>query len=174
MAEDPLSYESLVEHALRGVVRRALEVVAEQGLPGDHHFHITFRTDSPGVEISKVLRLQYPEEMTIVLQHMFWDLEVGDESFSVALSFNNVRQALVVPFDAVTIFQDRSVGFVLQFDGTEESDDRADEGAEDSEAPAGRHNDEAQPSESETGARVDDKGGAAGDNIVPLDTFRKK
>lgn len=165
MTEDPLSYERLVEDALRGVMRRALEIVAEQGLPGDHHFHITFRTDSPGVEMPKALRLQYPEEMTIVLQHMFWDLLVGGESFSVALSFNTIRQALVVPFDAVTIFQDRSVGFVLQFDGAEESGDREGLQQEDGETPSAGQ-DEVLPAE----------GGSdgGGDNIVPLDTFRKK
>ncbi len=166
--DDPLRYERLIEDALRGVVRSALRIVAEQGLPDGHHLHISFRTDFPGVEMAAPLRLQYPEEMTIVLQHMFWDLEVEEEFFSIALAFNTVRQHLIVPFAAITVFQDQSVGFVLQFqargDEDENEDENEDETMEDLEiGPAGIEDvaaDAAKPSD--------------GDNIVTLDKFRKK
>ncbi len=113
MPEDLIRYEALVLDALRGVVRSVLQRVLKRGVPGDHHFFITFDTRAPGVGISKRLKEQYPEEMTIVLQHQFWDLAVTEDRFEVRLSFNNIPERLVIPFGAVRIFQDPSVHFAL-------------------------------------------------------------
>ena len=114
---DKLDYHAIIQEALRDVVRRILAQVAEHGLPGDHYFYIGFRTDKPGVLIPKSLRDRYPQEMTIVLQHQFWDLETDDEGFSVSLSFSTSQQRLTIPFAALTVFADPSADFVLQFDG---------------------------------------------------------
>jgi hypothetical protein len=113
MPEDLIRYEALVLDALRGVVRSVLQRVLKRGIPGDHHFFITFDTRAPGVGLSKRLKEQYPQEMTIVLQHQFWDLAVTDDRFEVRLSFNNIPERLVIPFGAVRIFQDPSVHFAL-------------------------------------------------------------
>jgi hypothetical protein len=113
MPEDLIRYEALVLDALRGVVRAVLQRVLKRGIPGDHHFFITFDTRAPGVGLSKRLKDQYPHEMTIVLQHQFWDLAVTEDRFEVRLSFNNIPERLVVPFGAVRIFQDPSVHFAL-------------------------------------------------------------
>ncbi len=112
---DLMHYDRMVEAAMRDVVRRALNRVAEQGLPGGHHFYITFRTEHPAVEMAGYLRERYPEEMTIVLQHQFYGLEVDEECFRVTLSFNNMPEQLSVPYEAVSIFADPSVNFALQF-----------------------------------------------------------
>ncbi len=116
MADNELKYDRMVEDALRSVVGRALSHAAERGLSGDHHFYITFLTDHPGVTMPDHLRSHYPNEMTIVLQHQFWGLEVGPESFGVTLSFANEPERLTVSFAAVTAFADPSVRFGLQFD----------------------------------------------------------
>jgi uncharacterized protein len=105
----------MVEAALRGVVREALARTAAKGLPGAHHFYITFRTAASGVTLPDFLSKQYPEEMTVVLEHQFWDLEVQEHSFSVTLSFHNRPERLIIPFDAVTAFADPAVKFGLQF-----------------------------------------------------------
>jgi len=110
-----LRYDQMIEEALRGVVRRALRSVAESGLPGSHHFYITFRTTAPGVEMAQRLREKYPDEMTIVLQYQFWALEVAPERFGVTLSFNDEPERLVVPFAAITAFADPAAKFGLQF-----------------------------------------------------------
>ena len=110
-----MHYEILVRDALRSVVKAALKRVVKEGLPGNHHFFISFRTDAEGVEISPALRAQYPEEMTIVLQHQFWGLTVDDEGFSVGLSFNQMPQSLRIPFHALTLFHDPAVQFQLPF-----------------------------------------------------------
>ncbi len=115
MPINSLRYDQMIEEALRGVVRRALRTVVESGLPGSHHFYITFRTTAPGVEIADRLREKYPEEMTIVLQYQFWALEVSAARFTVTLSFNDVPERLVVPFAAVTAFADPAAKFGLQF-----------------------------------------------------------
>ena len=115
MSGDPLNYQALTEEALRGVVRQALVTAAQRGLPGQHHFYLTFRTGFPGVQIADSLRDRHPEEMTIVLQHQFWGLEVAERQFSVTLSFNGQHERLVVPFAAVSAFVDPSVQFGLQF-----------------------------------------------------------
>ncbi len=115
--ESLLPYEDWTEAAMRGVVVRALSAAAEGGLPGEHHFYVTFRTDHPGVVIPPRLRAQYPQEMTIVLQHQFWDLRVDEEArrFSVGLSFGGVPSTLVVPLGAVIAFADPHVRYGMRF-----------------------------------------------------------
>jgi len=121
--EEAFRYDKMVEKALRSVVKQALqEVVDEEGLIDDHHFYITFFTDHPAVKIPSYLKERYPGEMTIVLQHQFYDLEVDDEKFTVMLSFNNVPERLTIPLSAVTIFADPSVNFALQFQPLSEDD----------------------------------------------------
>ena len=115
MAQDLYQYEKMVERALRGVVREALERAASEGLRGQHHFYIGFATDMDGVTIPEALRTRYPQEMTIVLQHQFWDLDIGKDSFSVTLSFQKQLERLVIPFAAVRSFADPSVNFALEF-----------------------------------------------------------
>ena len=115
MAEDSIRYDMLAQEALRGVVRTVLKQVSENGLPGDHHFYVAFDTQADGVILSKRLKDQYPEEMTIVLQYQFWDLAVSGDKFEVKLSFNNLPERLVVPFTAIRAFFDPSVQFGLQF-----------------------------------------------------------
>ncbi|MEX1205376.1 MAG: ClpXP protease specificity-enhancing factor SspB, partial [Dongiaceae bacterium] len=119
MAEDRLKYDKMVEGALRGVVREALNEAATNGLPGDHHFYITFHTDAPDVIMPDWLRAQYVDQMTIILQNQFWGLEVAPESFAVTLSFNNRQERLCIPFDAISGFADPAVQFGLQFEATE-------------------------------------------------------
>lgn len=111
-----MDYETLVEEALRNVVRAALKVAERDGLPGEAHFYITFLTEYDGVNIPQRLKKDNPEKMTIILQHQFWDLVVGDDAFSVALSFGGERENLVIPFMALTEFVDPSCSFSLQFD----------------------------------------------------------
>jgi hypothetical protein len=116
MAQDLFDYPKMVETALRGVMREALAHAAREGLFGDHHFYVTFRTRAPGVVIAKYLLTKYPDEMTIVLQHQYRGLEVGDDAFSVSLSFQSRSERLTIPFAAVTTFADPSVNFGLQFE----------------------------------------------------------
>lgn len=115
MTDDHMRYDQMVETALRGVVREALTRTLHEGLPGDHHFYLTFRTQAPGVSIPDYLHDQYPEEMTIVMQHQFWDLAVEDSFFSITLSFKNRPAELRVPYAALSAFVDPSVKFGLQF-----------------------------------------------------------
>jgi hypothetical protein len=110
-----LSYEKMVEDALRGVLRQALKITEAQGLPGSHHFYITFDTTHPGVKMADTLKAQHPNEMTIVLQHQFWDLKVAQDGFEITLSFSGVSQRMVIPFAAVTAFADPHAKFGLQF-----------------------------------------------------------
>ena len=116
MSEDLIRYDILAQEALRGVIRKVLEEVERAGLPGDHHFFITFATGFPGVRLSKRMRERYPEEMTIVIQHTYWNLEVGENAFEIDLSFDDIRERLRVPYAAVRGFFDPSVKFGLQFD----------------------------------------------------------
>jgi hypothetical protein len=116
MATDLIRYDLLVQEALRSVVRRVLAEAARDGLPGDHHFFISFRTGAPGVRLSNRMREQYPQEMTIVLQHQYWDLVVGELGFEVGLSFQGKAEMLAIPFSAVTGFFDPSVDFGLKFE----------------------------------------------------------
>src|SRR6516164_5696148 len=116
MAADHIRYDLLAQDALRGVVRKVLSDAAKHGLPGDHHFFVTFDTCAEGVRLSQRMRAQYPKEMTIVLQHQFWDLVVSEEAFEVGLSFGGIPERLSVPFAAVKQFHDPSVEFGLQFE----------------------------------------------------------
>jgi len=121
--DESFRYDKMVEKALRGVVQRALEEVVKDGLTEDHHFYITFFTDHPGVSLPSYLKERYPGEMTIVLQHQFYDLEVDENKFTVMLSFNNVPERLTIPLAAVTIFADPSVNFALQFQPLSDDED---------------------------------------------------
>lgn len=154
--DDAFRYDKMVERALRGVVKQALEEVVKDGLIEDHHFYITFFTDYKDVQLPNYLRERYPGEMTIVLQHQFYDLEVDDEKFSVMLSFNNVPERLAIPLQAITIFADPSVNFALQFQPLSEEDD------EDIHFEA-----------EEIEVDKDDKHKKKGE-VVSLDSFRKK
>jgi uncharacterized protein len=129
MVEESIDFPSLIETALIGVVREVLRRAAEEGLPGEHHFYLSFDTMHPDLVISDRLRRAYPEEMTIVLENQFWDLEVDDSGFSVKLAFDGVRERLVVPFAALETFVDPSVPFGLRF-GVVEVDDEEVEPAE--------------------------------------------
>ena len=121
---DQIRYDLLTQQALRGVVHSVLTDTAKKGLPGDHHFYISFDTHAEGVRMSDRLRAQYPEEMTIILQHQFWDLKVGEEEFEVGLSFGGVPEKLTVPFEAINGFFDPSVQFGLQFEEVIEGEER--------------------------------------------------
>jgi len=121
---DQIRYDLLTQQALRGVVRNVLSETAKKGLPGDHHFYISFDTRAEGVQLSDRLRAQYPDEMTIILQHQFWDLKVGEEEFEVGLSFGGVPERLEVPYEAINGFLDPSVQFGLQFEEVTEGEER--------------------------------------------------
>ena len=121
---DQIRYDLLTQQALRGVVHSVLTDTAKKGLPGDHHFYISFDTRADGVHMSDRLRAQYPEEMTIILQHQFWDLKVDEEEFEVGLSFGGVPERLTVPFEAINGFFDPSVQFGLQFEEVIEGEER--------------------------------------------------
>jgi uncharacterized protein len=125
MAQDLYQYEKMVERALRGVVREALQRAASEGLRGQHHFYIGFATDAEGVTIPETLRSRYPQEMTIVLQHQYWDLEIGEDRFAVTLSFQKQLERLIVPFAAVRSFADPSVNFALEFATPESQEAKA-------------------------------------------------
>lgn len=158
MSEDVLRYDQMVEQALRDVVRQALGAVASAGLPGEHHFYITFRTTAPGVQLAKRLREKYAEEMTIVVQHEFWDLQVEAERFAISLSFDGSKERIVVPYAALVSFADPSVNFGLKFQsagGTADENGAADTGGG---APPP--------------ATVADE--APGADVVSLDAFRSK
>ncbi len=177
MSQDLLEYPKMMEKAIRGVLREALSIAAEHGLHGLHHFYITFLTGAAGVSISDQLRARHPDEMTIVLENQFWDLEVSEQSFAVSLSFNRAQERLVVPFEAVTAFVDPSVKFGLQFgqDAADGHPAKPDVGAPTAEAD--RANDEPRPT---AAAKDGDAGDAADagddgdDRVVALDSFRKK
>jgi len=168
MSEDSLRYDKMVEDALRGVVRDALTQTAEHGLFGEHHFYITFRTRFPGVRVPPHILARHPDEMTIVLQHQFWSLEVLDEHFEVTLSFSGVSERLVVPFAAITGFADPSAKFGLQFQVEEDEDDEFDDEDLPDEAPA------AIAAELAAAAAKDDDLPAEGGKVIALDAFRKK
>lgn len=163
--DDVLRYDKMVEKALRGVVREAVEEVIENGLVDDHHFYITFFTDYPGVDIPDYLAERYPGEMTIVLQYQFHDLSVDDTTLRVTLSFNNVPELLVVPLAAITIFADPSVNFALQFQPVEQEGDETPDGDDD--PNGGKKGDDADKGD-------DDASGSDSGEVVSLDQFRKK
>ncbi len=155
-AQDLMHYEAMAQEALRGVVKAALKrAAAPGGLPGEHHFYITFKTAAPGVDIPRHLSERFPDEMTIVIQNRFWDLKVGEDGFEVGLSFNQAPARLVIPFSAITGFVDPAVNFALQFQA--QADETGPQGHEEAE------NDHplAEP--------VED-----GSNVVSVDFSRKK
>ena len=162
--DNALRYDKMVEFALRGVVRQAVSEVQKRGLPGDHHFYITFMTDFPGVAIPDYLRERYPGEMTIVLQYQFEDLSVDEDKIGITLSFNNVPERLIIPIPAITIFADPSVNFALQFQPLGEMMDHdeleslvADDPDDDGSTPSGKSKPKAESGE-----------------VISLDKFRKK
>jgi hypothetical protein len=158
MSEDLLRYDLMIEAALRDVVRETLETVARDGLPGEHHFYITFLTNFPGVKIPDYLHKQYPEEMTIVMQYQFFGLSLDDDCLNVTLSFNNIKEKLRVPIDSITTFADPSVNFALQFQSSSSEGDEDDN----PDPPAGNNQDK-KPA-------ADEKRG----EVISLDMFRKK
>jgi hypothetical protein len=127
MSQDLIRYDILVQDALRGVVRKVLSEVAKTGLPGEHHFYVSFDTTHPGVRLSGRLRQRYPTEMTVVLQHQFWDLQVDDAHFEIGLSFGGIPERLYVPFASVKGFVDPSVEFGLQFEVARDYEDEDEE-----------------------------------------------
>src|ERR1700735_3023201 len=129
MTVDYIRYDILTQDAMRSVVRTVMADAAAKGLPGEHHFFISFDTRADGVNLSPRIKAQYPKEMTIVLQHQFWDLVVGDDRFEVGLSFSGVAERLIIPFRAITGFADPSVQFGLQFAATVEEDQAGEEPA---------------------------------------------
>jgi hypothetical protein len=183
---DRLHYDLLVEDALRGVVRRVLADVASNGLPGAHHFYVSFKTSEPGVMIPDYLRAKYPEDMTIVLQHRYWGLEVADDAFEVTVSFNRQNERLRVPFAALTAFVDPSVRFGLQFEQKKKAGEEDKARAPALAAPlarpqltAGGQDDKAakEPADRPTALSQDEDEATAkepGSKVVTLDAFRKK
>jgi hypothetical protein len=174
MSNDLIRYDLLVQDALRGAVRKVLSEVAKEGLPGEHHFYITFRTHAPGVRLSTAMREQYPDVMTIILQHQFWDLSVSETNFEVGLSFRNVPERLLVPFDAVTEFYDPSVQFGLKFEVEEPAPE---DGANDLEPNESSGPVVFAPAEArkETAADVTAASAEAEPGkVVSIDAFRKK
>ncbi len=169
MPTDLMRYDVMAREALRGVVKHALKRVAREGLPGQHHFYITFATTAPGVDIDPELLDKYPEEMTIVLEHQFWELQANDDAFEVTLKFGGAPKYLRIPYAAVTRFHDPSVGFALQF-----GDDGA--GA----APGGKPKADGADKTAKAGAKDAPEGQddapvpAEGGSVVSLDAFRRK
>jgi hypothetical protein len=193
MPDHHIRYDLLAQQALRGVVRTVLADVAKKGLPGEHHFKITFNTMAPGVRLSDRLRAQYPETMTIILQHQFWDLAVGERAFEVGLSFGGITERLAVPFDSIIAFYDPAVQFGFQFEAIEAA--AAGEGGEAAKAAPVREDTSAQKPAALPGGKSaagkksqpapasgkpaeppadgDDKPDGGGE-VVRLDRFRKK
>jgi uncharacterized protein len=170
MPEDLMRYDQLAQDALRGVVRQALKRVQEQGLPGGHHFYIEFETPFPGVELSDRMREKYPREMTVVLQHQFENLLVHDDKFEVSLSFDNVREKLVIPFNAVKNFFDPAVPFGMRFEVVQAKPP--------AETPrtTGKPIAPKIPKKRDEGAKMPAETAEAAptENIISLDSFRKK
>ena len=186
---DRFHYDALVDDALRGVVRRVLRQVGDKGLPGSHHFYISFRSTDPGVRLPDYLRAKYPEEMTIVLQHQYWDLIIAEDFFEVTVSFNKQQERIKVPFAALSAFVDPSVRFGLQFDRKDKGtapvekpatapasatplpapEKRPSLGAPTNAAPG-----ETKADDAETPAETPVKPADPASKIVKLDSFRKK
>lgn len=166
MTTDHIRYDVLARDALRGVLKRVLADAAEHGLPGEHHFYITFLSNAEGVKISPRLLSQYPQEMTVILQHQFWDLVVTDDRFEVGLSFNGIPERLVIPFSSIKSFFDPSVQFGLQFEPNDEAAVEAAPVVETLPVAAA----------SEIPAEKDDEPTKQGEGaeVVRLDRFRKK
>jgi hypothetical protein len=175
MATDQIRYDVLARDALRGVLRRVLTDAAEQGLPGEHHFFITFLSTADGVKISPRLLAQYPEEMTVILQHQFWDLVVTEDRFEVGLSFGGIPEKLVVPFSAIKSFFDPSVQFGLQFEPAEAAPEASSANLPTAPALSAVTPPAVTPSQP-SAAEVPDEPAkpSEGAEVVRLDRFRKK
>lgn len=178
MATDLMRYDLMAQEALRGVIREALiRAAGPKGLPGAHHFYISFKTEGAGVDIDESLRERYPEEMTIVLEHQFWDLHPEEDYFEVTLKFGGVPKYMKVPYSAVNRFHDPSVGFHLQFeplmrDGAEAAEEQpATEPAK--LKPVAKKKPKTKKAEASTPAETADADGD-GAEVVSLDSFRKK
>ena len=169
MAKDFIGYQALTDAALRGVVREALRRIEKSGLIGAHHFYLTFKTHAEGVDIPDFLREQYPDEMTIIIQHQYWALKVKEDYFEVTLTFKKLPAPLHIPFAALTAFFDPGVQFGLQF-RTEGEKPAAGPGPV--AVPAGKAEEEARDEVEEPVAKVPEK--AAPGEVVSLDSFRKK
>ncbi|MCG8691107.1 MAG: ClpXP protease specificity-enhancing factor SspB [Minwuiales bacterium] len=167
-----MEYNRMVEKALRGVVRDALEIAAERGLQGNHHFYISFDTRAPGVDIPEYLKQRYSDEMTIVLQHQFWGLEFDDIAFEVTLSFNKVHERLHIPFAAITAFADPSVQFGLQFRLDGGMSEQALDGLTTPKPPG--DGEPALPAVAETADGDEQDDGEKTGQVITLDSFRKK
>ncbi len=161
MSEDLIRYDILTREALRGVVRKVLSEVSKVGLPGDHHFFISFASTAPGVRLPARLVERYPDEMTIVLQNQFWDLKVSETAFEVGLSFDDRPETLYIPFAAILGFFDPSVEFGLKFEVETDLD------VNETDPEAGEDDGETEPDD-----EVPPPSG--GDKVVSLDSFRKK
>jgi hypothetical protein len=177
MAKDYIGYQALLDAALRGVVRDALHRIEQQGLIGNHHFYLTFKTTYPGVDIPSFLVEQYPDEMTIILQHQFWGLKVRDDVFEVALTFRKLPATLVIPFQALTKFFDPGVPFGLEFKTTDaEGKPFVAKPAD----PAPQTATEATPMPAKPAAKPEDEDENPAEKpvgngeVVSLDSFRKK
>jgi hypothetical protein len=175
MADDHIRYDILAQEALRGVMRKVLAEVARTGLPGNHHFFITFLTGAPGVRISSRLRERYPEQMTIVIQFQYWDLKVTDTGFEVGLSFSDVPEKLEVPFSAVRGFYDPSVNFELEFDVRTEGEAEGEPVAEPvALVPEKKAEPKKKQAEKQKPAAESEPAAGKGADVVSLDAFRKK
>lgn len=180
MAEDLMRYDLLAQDALRSVVRLALLRVRESGLPGDHHFFIAVSINHPGVTVSERLRKKYEDEMTIVLQHQYWNLEVYEKFFEVELSFDNVPEKLIIPYAAVKGFYDPSVQFGLQFEvaGEESTLEEEADSENDEEAPASENDAENADSTDNAKSEMSEPAPSQASNddstVISLDSFRKK
>jgi hypothetical protein len=172
MATDHIRYDVLARDALRGVLRRVLNDAAAHGLPGEHHFFITFLSQADGVKLSPRLLAQYPEEMTIILQHQFWDLVVSEDRFEVGLSFGGIPERLVVPFSAIKSFFDPSVQFGLQFEPSEGTADVPATNLPAAPAPSALAVPEVEPADEPTAEEPAKP--SEGAEVVRLDRFRKK
>jgi hypothetical protein len=175
MATDHIRYDVLARDALRGVLRRVLTDAAAHGLPGEHHFFITFISKAEGVKLSPRLLAQYPDEMTIILQHQFWDLEVSEDRFEVGLSFGGIPERLGVPFSAIKNFFDPSVQFGLQFEPTEGAGETP-TNLPATPVPSALAGPAAAPAAAETAETAEDEPAkpSEGAEVVRLDRFRKK
>jgi len=174
MADDQIRYDILAQDALRGVMRKVLTEVARTGLPGGHHFFITFLTNAPGVRISSRLRERYPEQMTIVVQYQYWDLKVTDSGFEIGLSFSDVPERLEVPFAAVRGFYDPSVNFELEFDVHTDNVAAIAEAMDEPPLPAKAPAKPARKAPAKLKEVEPEAGDPKGADVVSLDSFRKK
>ena len=174
MADDQIRYDILTQDALRGVMKKVLSEVARTGLPGNHHFFITFLTNAPGVRISSRLRERYPEQMTIVLQFQYWDLKVTDAGFEVGLSFSDVPEKLEVPYTAVRGFYDPSVNFEMEFEIRPEQEVPA--LPSEAKPKLASVVIESEEPQTEAEPKPEDESGEPGKSgqVVSLDSFRKK